>query len=228
MKVVVTNLTSNELSTGVGILDPFTTITVNGLDFYKSTKLIAELNVLAAAKLCTVATTDEATDTIQELTTASSSAAFAYWRYNRVTDGLYFTAGTTPTSQATGAVAFVPRANIIEGNILSHNLQAGFTVNQVTNTTILGTSVPVLTSGNSVMCAVIGYWLSGAAAALTGIYGTQALTGSQVAPTDTVIRAALVTAGCTITNYTRICMITYNRTGATTITESFDNTWRDW
>lgn len=78
-------------------------------------------------------------------------------------------------------------------------------------------------NGNSAIAAVVLKVAANGTASLVYVKGASAVTGSQVAPTDSAIQTA-VGAGL---SWMKLAETTLNRTADTTVTQTYDNTKRD-
>lgn len=139
-----------------------------------------------------------------------------------IVDGMYAKDPTTPSTQATGAGAtdwnVDIQAGVVEVNAVLKDFatQADFDIHS-------GSLVDAgFVVGTSIVAAVVAKEVAGTVS-MDKVIGTPATTGSEVAPTDAEIQAA-VGAG---NKWGKICECTLNRTADTTVTESTDWTVRD-
>jgi hypothetical protein len=152
-----------------------------------------------------------------------------YWQKNRVVDGLIFSAPTSASTQASGAVPAVWRVDKSTGLVLVDGL-----VNQDPGAISLnidgeyGVALPALGVGQSIVATYL-FVIFGNAEVWGSqiVLGTPATTASVLPPTNAEINAALIALGANDPHYIRIAKLTLNRTGDTTVTQSQDNTWRD-
>lgn len=127
---------------------------------------------------------------------------------------------TTASAQITGAGATSWRVNVdavvavVDG--AAKELVAAADV-------VIHSATQYLTSGQSAIAAVVLKIDGSGVASLVSAKGAAATTGSQVAPTDAEIQTA-VGAGL---SWLKLAETTLNRTGDTTVTQTYDNTKRD-
>lgn len=139
---------------------------------------------------------------------------------NRVIEGGLVGDPTTGSSQLTGTGNTDWNANIAEavvcvGGVVEHLAAAAdFDVHS-------GSFLTGLADGSSCIAAIVAKNVSGTVT-IDKVVGTPAVTGSQVAPTDAEITAAIGASN----PWVKIAEITLNRTGDTTVTESQDNGFR--
>lgn len=143
------------------------------------------------------------------------------YHFKNMLDGCLLAAPSTPSSQASGVGNTLWNVNIGSGTKIVN----GVALNQaeVADETIhSGSLLTGLINGTSAITAIVAYGVSGTILAVTG---TPATTGSQVAPTDAEIQAAvdLLTADAP---WVKLGETTLNRTGDTTVTQTYDNTKR--
>jgi hypothetical protein len=248
MIVTVTNILQNSvLSTDIGALNPGESRSLS-LPPDECYKIAENLKTMVDAGRCTVTVSSESNrlDSLEVANKTAETNATAligslniransvdYWKRNRILSGLLVTDPTTPSSQETGAVSAVFNINITEGygiaaGLISDQEYAGTTDVDVEQSY---TAVPVLEVGQSVVLAVILRAEIGEepGSSVNAVFGTPATTGSQVPPTDDEIKYALENDEFLTLSpeYARIALVTLNRTGDTTVTQSADNTWRD-
>ena len=140
---------------------------------------------------------------------------------NRIIEGMLMLAPSSASTQATGAGTLAVRVNINAG------LQAvGSTVKELAAQAdlVLFNAATVLTTGQSVVFDIVAYRSKGDGLVYQRTFrGTAATTGSEVAPSDASIEAALEAD----TAWMRISRTTVNRTGDTTVTQTYNNTVRN-
>jgi hypothetical protein len=156
----------------------------------------------------------------------------SFRRQNRVLTGLLASAPTSASTQASGAVAPVWRINSSVGVVCVNDGDMGEIAAQVDG--VIGNldaaPSPILSVGQSVIATLICIKNIGWIPALAYLVGVPAVTGQQVALTDSQIlsrvRGAFGGAAYEPT-FIKIAKLTLNRTGNTTVTQTQDNTWRD-
>jgi hypothetical protein len=137
-----------------------------------------------------------------------------------VMEGMMLDTPTTGSSQASGVgntdwnVKIEKGIVVVDGVVEEFAEQDDFDIHS-------GSFLTGFSNGNSCIAAIIAKNVSGTVSC-AAVTGTPDTTGSQVAPTDAEIAAAL---GATDT-WTKIGECTLNRTADTTVTESDDNTKR--
>lgn len=138
---------------------------------------------------------------------------------NRVLDGLQAGTPTTASSQLTGATGVTEwRINLDKGLVTVGGVIAEIAA--AADTVIHDTTV-LVTNGQSCVARVVAKKVSGTITVVT-VKGTPATTGSQVAPTDTVVQAAVGSGN----DWVELAQCTLNRTGDTTVTQTQNNTYR--
>ena len=134
---------------------------------------------------------------------------------NRIIEGGMISAGSTPSAQITGAGATSWRINVTQLVGVVDNVE--ITLAATTDTLIHGSTL-LLTNGQSAVAAVVLQNVAGTIT-MTTVKGSAATTGAQVAPTDTQIVAAVGAAN----SWVKIAETTLNRTGDTTVTQTYAN-----
>lgn len=129
---------------------------------------------------------------------------------------------TTASTQATGAAGVTEvRVNVPAYQVIVNGVQKDFAAAADTvlhdTTVYTGLDSSTLTSGKSAIIAICAKNVSGTVTQVV-VKGPTATTGSQVAPTDAQINTALSSVP-----WVKICEVTINRTGDTTITQSQNN-----
>jgi hypothetical protein len=175
-----------------------------------------------------MATTIEGVDFSAQITRL---LALETWRNNRVVTGMLWSAPTNPSTQGPGAVSADWQVNVsgngialVDGSAYTgYQGPAGFTDSNVRD---MDGNLPVLAIGESV---VMYYFLTKSAST-----GLPALTRmlSEVGAVPAVPSAAdfaafSVAKGYLPDRFVRVAKLTLNRTGDTTLTQTQDNTWRD-
>jgi hypothetical protein len=157
----------------------------------------------------------------------------SYWRQNRVCSGLIFTAPTSASTQASGAVRAVWRVNVSSGIWTFNN---SLTVEPIQNSGVgvnmpvaylAINDLPVLGVGQSVVMGIIGAEIVFGGVSyynMLGAKGPVATTGTERLPTDNEI---ITEIGTYYSGYIKIAKLTLNRTADTVVTQTQDNTWRD-
>lgn len=164
---------------------------------------------------------------------AARALALETWRNNRVVSGINYTAPTTPAAQPSGANPASWRYNLVGGLfVLSGTTKAhlmgspSYADLSVCDPAGGSPNSPILAVGQSVITVFVGATYSSSVIGITSVVGTPATTGQQVVPTDAEILVGLTGRGYSAP-YIRVAKLTLNRTGDTTVTQSQDNTWRD-
>lgn len=142
-------------------------------------------------------------------------------RANLVHHGMLVGAPTNASTQVTGTGASDYNVNIaagilaVDGTIKEYAAQADYD--------LASSATGLLASGESFIVSIVAYKniLTGVVG-LRNFAGAAATTGAQVAPTDAEITAGF---GANTVWY-RLADCTVNRTGATTVTQSYNNTVR--
>jgi len=138
---------------------------------------------------------------------------------DRVLAGL-LKAPTTPSTQATGTGATAWRVNVDESlaviDAAEKNVAAQVDV-------VLHSATQYLVNGQSAIAAVVMKVAADGTASIVFAVGAAATTGQQVAPTNAAIQTA-VGAGL---SWMKLGETTLNRTGDTTVTQTYDNSKRD-
>jgi hypothetical protein len=135
-------------------------------------------------------------------------------------EGVHAATPTTGSSQLTGTGNTTWNVNLSAGLItvggvaLTRNVAADYSVHS-------GSYYTGFANGKSAIATIIAKNVAGTVS-LAVVKGAAATTGSQVAPTD----AECQTAAGAGNDFVKICELTLNRTGDTTVTESQDNTKR--
>lgn len=138
---------------------------------------------------------------------------------NKVVQDLRVITPTTPSSQGSGAVAPVVNVNVNSGILASGGILVEL---QALTSNEVCASPPVLTIGQSAVCSIYGYNATGTLTLKT-VWGAVATTGTQIQSDKAVYLAANPTLALVQLGNTTI-----NRTGDTTLTQSYDNTARDY
>lgn len=136
---------------------------------------------------------------------------------NAVVDGGVVKDPTTPSSQLTGAGNTTWNVDVeaLSAIVNSVNGQVAAAADEA-----IHSGSNLLANGQSIYAwAVVTE--SGGTLDVSYVKGTAATTGSQVAPTDTEITAAVSSA-----NWAKLALCLLNRTGDTTVTQSQDNSYR--
>lgn len=173
-----------------------------------------------------MATTIEGVDFSAQITRL---LALETWRNNRV-EGFLSSPPTTASTQASGAVAPAWRVNRAPGvarhaGDLSAKPVGSSNLTDFDVTAAAG--VGALAIGQSVIVCLVWCHIYAGTISIKTVKGTPATTGQQLAPTDTQIRTVIAGFYPSDTSYVRESKLTLNRTGDTTVTQSQDNTWRD-
>jgi len=134
-------------------------------------------------------------------------------------EGLLAGAPTTPSAQTTGAAETAWRVDLAAGLVAVGGVKKEFAAEA---DRVLHDTTELVENGESAVAAIVAE-LEAGAVALINVKGAAATTGTQVAPTDAEIEAALSTAG---NPWVKICECTVNRTGDTSLTQTQDNTKR--
>lgn len=143
-------------------------------------------------------------------------AALANGAKNRVARGLLVAAPTTASTQAAGTGATAWRVNVATGVVIVSGIAKEFPAEA---DRVLNSGTQLVTNGQSAVCAIVAKNVSGAVT-LVNVMGAAAATGSQKAPDDVAIRAAVGADNA----WVKVAECTLNRTGDTTVTQSQDNT----
>jgi hypothetical protein len=138
--------------------------------------------------------------------------AVSAWHYNHV-DGMFITNNGTAISSSIATIAVNVTAGVATGNGSSAFLAAA------SGSSLAATKTFTATSGKSAIAAIIVDWSS--SAALKAVWGAEAATGAQVAPTD-----AEITASVGHENWARCANFTATITSSSAGTYSVDNTAR--
>ncbi len=184
-----------------------------------------------------MATTIEGVDFSAQITRL---LALETWRNNRVASGLLASAPTTQSTQGSGAVPASWRYNSsvgfasIDGHILTMSLDDvipnGVMVDVlVGNAGVDNSHGPTIANGQSIKAALVACTADFDGTIytfLSTVHGAAATTGAEQPPSAATIRAQLIASAFT-GNYVRVAPLTLHRTGDTTVTQSQDNTWRD-
>lgn len=131
-------------------------------------------------------------------------------------DGMFMLAPTTASSQLTGTGNTTWNLNIGVGMVAvgavakSYDPQVDFSIHA-------GSYLTGFANGTSCIAAIVAKKVTGTVS-IVAVKGTPATTGTQVAPTDAEIQAA-VGAG---NSWVKLGETTLNRTGDTTVTQSYD------
>lgn len=139
---------------------------------------------------------------------------------DRLMTGGLVKAPTTPSAQITGAGATTWNVNVdalvgvVDAVTKELAAQADVAIHSATQ---------YLTNGQSAIAAVVLKVAANGTASIVTAKGAAATTGAQVAPTDAAIQTA-VGAGL---SWLKLGETTLNRTGDTTVTQTYDNTKRD-
>lgn len=135
---------------------------------------------------------------------------------NRVITGMMVGAPSTASTQATGTGASDFNVNIaagilaVDGHPIEFAAQADFD--------LASAGAALMASGQSILVDIVAYRsVADGVIRLRGIRGAAATTGSQVAPTDAEIDAKIEAP------WWRLARVTVNRTGDTTVTQSYSN-----
>lgn len=139
---------------------------------------------------------------------------------NRVARGLVATAPTSASTQATGTGTTAWRVGLSQGTALVD----GVSFEQAAGDFTVASAGSLLAAGQSLVADLVvksskAPGKSGTAS-LVAVLGAPNTTGSQAAPTDAAVQAA-VGAGLP---WVRVARCTLNRTGDLTVTQSQDNT----
>jgi hypothetical protein len=139
---------------------------------------------------------------------------------NRVHAGGVVKVATTPSAQLTGTGNTTWSADVEAiiaacGGVLKEiAVQADFAIHS-------GSYLASFANGASCIAAIVLKNVAGTVT-MVAVKGAAATTGSQVAPTDAEIQTAVGAGNA----WVKVCEATINRTGDTTVTESWDNTLR--
>jgi hypothetical protein len=137
---------------------------------------------------------------------------------NRVITGMLVGVPTTASTQVTGAGASDFNVNIAAGILAAGNIVKEFAAQA--DYDLASAAAAIIANGQSIVVSIIAYTsVADGVVRLRTIRGTVATTGSQVAPTDAVIAASLGTG----TFWWKLADCTVNRTGDTTVTQSYNN-----
>jgi hypothetical protein len=129
-------------------------------------------------------------------------------------------APTNASTQATGSGATAWRVNVaallaqVDGALKELVAQADVVIHSATQ---------LVTNGQSCIATVVLKIAADGTASIVTAKGAAATTGSQVAPTAAAVQTA-VGAGL---SYLELAEVTLNRTGDTTVTETYNNTKRE-
>lgn len=127
---------------------------------------------------------------------------------------------TTASAQLTGIGNTTWSYDIVAGIVVVGGvaLDVGEGADQAIHS---GSFLTGLASGSSCVAAIVAKNVAGTVS-IVAVKGTPAVTGSQVAPTDAEITAAVVAGN----DWVKLAECTINRTADTTVTESQDNSKR--
>lgn len=154
----------------------------------------------------------------QAATVGRNLNALWAWLVCHAVGGIVSDGGTTQGTGTNGTLNFDVDTTAITDSLIDgkvHVLGAQTDADATAGSTVLWGA----TSGKSVVFAVVFSTGTGNdTPAVKGIPGTVATTGSQVAPTDAEIDTSLGHD-----NWCRLCDMTINRTGDTTVTFTFNN-----
>lgn len=214
-------------------------VTATSITFRNPSASASSANFIARAEHSLVTGTRPQTIWAGDAGVDARTAAIERWRLNRV-EGFVYSAPTSASTQGSGAVAFVGKANWTAGIARVNGAIGEFAAGVSGGVADLLVATPTLAEGQSVVGALtlIEYVLGGVPMLnKMTVWGAPATTGQQIAPTDAEIRAQitnttgpfLIGLGATYVfpGYVRVAQVTFNRTGDTTITQSVSNTWRD-
>lgn len=140
----------------------------------------------------------------------------------RVVEGMRAGAPTTASTQATGSGTLAWRVNVAAGFLMVNG--TAFDVGAQADFVVFNGATPVA-NGQSVAAVLIAK----KDGTLAAVLGTAAATGSQQPPNPTQLQAAAGgnDAHAKPLAWAQVAQLTLNRTGDTTVTQSQDNTKRD-
>ncbi len=139
---------------------------------------------------------------------------------HRVVNGFDVFAPTTSSTQATGATGITAwRVDIGAGRAMVDGVAFA---DDATADFVIHSGTVLVVNGKSCVAAIIAKNVDGTVS-IVAVKGAAALTGAQVAPTDTEIKAAI---GPTVP-WIKLAECTINRTGDTTVTQTQDNSLAD-
>lgn len=137
---------------------------------------------------------------------------------NRIVQGMFAGAPTTASTQATGTGAYAYRADIDKGILVCSDVAVEYAVQA--DYAIDSGATANLVSGESIVYSIIAFRSrADGNVRIMSIPGAAAITDSQVAPTAAEIETFLELD----TFYYKICDVTINRTGDTTVTQAQNN-----
>jgi hypothetical protein len=139
---------------------------------------------------------------------------------DRLVAGGLVKAPTTPSAQLTGTGNTSWRVNV-DALVAVVDAKTKELVAQAD--AVIHSGSQLLEDGESAIAALVLKVAADGTASLVAVAGAAATTGSQVAPTDAAIQTA-VGAGL---SWLKLGETTLNRTGDTTVTQTYDNTKRD-
>lgn len=139
---------------------------------------------------------------------------------NRVVEGMLVGAPTNASTQATGTGASDYNCNIAAGILVCNGKKTEFAAQADYDIGTATTGNAILANGQSMVVSLVVHCsvITGLVT-LQAIRGTIATTGSQVAPTKATIEAKLAPN----TFWFKLADVTVNRTGDTTVTQSYNN-----
>ncbi len=137
---------------------------------------------------------------------------------NRVIVGMLVGTPTTASTQVTGAGASDFNVNIAAGILAVNGVVKEYAAQA--DYDLASAAANIITNGQSIVVAIVAFVSTAdGVVRLRAIRGAAATTGSQVAPTDAAISAKFGDG----TFWFRLADCTVNRTGDTTLTQSYNN-----